>query len=128
MRWIIATMLAAAPAMAEPIAVPSGQPVELVEVIRDAPGTADIVWRFRFVAPQIARGGGTVGVDAALADMDALCADVAVPMVEQAEFAPDQVIISFTDRPVAFGSPAPEATQFFEAYRIEAGSCVWEGF
>jgi hypothetical protein len=27
---------------------------------------------------------------------------------------------------VPFGEPAPEATQFFEGYRIDAGRCVWE--
>ena len=31
-------------------------------------------------------------------------------------------------RAVAFGEPAPEATQYFEAYSIDGDRCVWEPF
>jgi hypothetical protein len=29
---------------------------------------------------------------------------------------------------VPFGEPAPDATQFFEAYRVEGDTCIWEAF
>ena len=40
---------------------------------------------------------------------------------------PARVIVSMSDRPTEFGAAVPEATQFFEAYRIEKGVCIWEG-
>ena len=40
---------------------------------------------------------------------------------------PEQIVISLMDRLVDFGATNPDATQFFEAYRIEDGTCIWEG-
>jgi hypothetical protein len=41
---------------------------------------------------------------------------------------PQQVIISLSDTAVPFGESAPEATQFFEAFAIRDGACIWEMF
>lgn len=128
MRAAAILLLTSLPALAQTIAVPSGQPVEFVDLVRNAPGTAETVWRFRFLAPQITREGGSVSAVAAAADIDALCADYVQPVLARYGVAPDQVIISLSDRPVAFGAPAPGATQYFEAYRIEGGTCVWEAY
>jgi hypothetical protein len=121
-------MLLAGPAQAAEIAVPSGQPVRFVELVREAPGVAEDTWRFRFVAPQIARDSGAVDADTALADIEALCSGYILPALEKFDTAPGQVIVSLADRETEFGKPAPEATQYFEAFRIEAGACIWEGF
>lgn len=110
------------------IAVPSGQVVTLQEIIWNAPGPMGLVTRFRFLAPAIARDGGTVGFAAASADMAHLCQVFALDRVVQAGPAPAQVIISLADQLVPFGEAAPEATQYFEAYRIEDGACIWEAF
>ena len=118
----------AAPALAEPVTVPSGQPVEFVDLVKEANGTPDSIFRYRFVAPQIARDGGTIGIDAALEDIDALCKSFVLPQLEADAEMPERVVISLSDRPVEFGVPTPAATQFFEAFRIENGACVWEGF
>ncbi|WP_254868678.1 DUF6497 family protein [Phaeobacter sp. HF9A] len=106
------------------IPVPSGQPVTLSEVLLDeAPGA---LWaRFRFVAPQIA--GQTEQGDSA-EDIDYLCARLALPYVAHHQISPARVVISLADRAVPFGTSAPEATQFFETYRIADDTCVWEGF
>jgi len=128
MKQAIALMLLTSPAIAEPVTVPSGQPVEFIEMIRDVEGTAGETLRFRFVAPQISRDGGTVSIEASLADIDVLCAEFVLPMVNKAAAAPDQVIISLADRKVDFGIASPEATQIFEAYRVEDTHCIWEGF
>ena len=47
-----------------------------------------------------------------------------------AEFgpAPEQIVISLSDRAVPFGESAPDVVQFFESYRIENDICVWEMF
>lgn len=114
---------------AEPaaIAVPSGQPVTLAEVLLDdAPGET---WaRFRFVAPQIARRGGSVSHEQAAPDMDHLCAGLALPYLAEQGLAPARVVISLSDRLLPFGTQDAEATQFFEAYRPEGATCIWEAF
>lgn len=105
-------------------AVPSGQPVMLQDLFWQEGD--DLVLRVRFLAPQIAREGGTVAYDAAVKDMLHLCDTVVRPQVEAGEDKPDQIIISFSDIDVPFGEADPAATQFFEAYRIENGACIWE--
>lgn len=119
-------LLAAVPALAQEVSVPSGQTVTLQEVLLDdAPGA---LWvRFRFLAPEIARDGGSLTPDAASADMEYLCQDLAVPYLADHDIEPARIVISLADRPVEFGASDPEATQFFEAYRLEDARCIWEG-
>ena len=109
------------------IEVPSGQEITLQDVIWNAPGPDGLALRFRFLAPGIAPGGG-VDFDMAAADMQHLCDSYAVPRIADQGPHPDQVIISLSDVAVPFGEAAPEATQFFESFRIEEGVCVWEMF
>lgn len=111
---------------AELIPVPSGQPVTLQDVIWNAPGPEGMALRFRFIAPQIAREGGSVSFEVAVEDMLALCETYALPRLSDVGPAPTQVIISFSDIPVPFGEAMPEATQFFEAFSIVDGTCIWE--
>lgn len=110
---------------ATPITVPSGQAVQLQDAIWNVDGPLGLTLRFRFVAPAIAPGGG-VDVETAQADMQALCDRFALPRVPGIGPQPVQVIISMADRALPFGEAAPEATQYFEAYRLEDGQCVWE--
>ncbi len=124
---MIAVLIWAGATQASEIAVPSGQPVDLFEVIEDPDGTAGLTLRYRFVAPEIAREGGSIGIDSALDDIEALCESVVLPQLQHGETVPDQVVISLMDRPIEFGATNPQATQFFEAFRIENGQCVWEG-
>lgn len=112
----------------EPIAVPSGQHVVLQDVVRDAPGPDGITLRFRFIAPAIAHQGGTVDVDQAMADMAYLCEHYALSRSTGVVPAPAQIVISLSDIAVPFGESVPDATQYFEAYRIENGACIWEAF
>lgn len=119
-----------------PVTVPSGQQVLLSEVLLDdSPGA---LWaRFRFVVPGISRQapeGADAGVEAgadfqrSAADMDYLCDSLALDYLAQHALSPSMVVISFSDRPVEFGTPDPDATQFFEAYRPGEGRCIWEAF
>lgn len=110
------------------IAVPSGQEITLLDVIWNVPGPEGLALRFRFVAPQIARDGGTVDYETASADMLHLCQSFALAEMERFGPTPQQIIISLSDRPVPFGQTAPEATQFFEAFTLQDGSCMWEMF
>ncbi len=109
------------------IDVPSGQPVALHEVRVDQMGAETWV-RFRFVAPLIARAGGTVDYDVASLDMAALCRTLAVPYLAQHDLHGDVIVISLADRPTEFGAADRDATQFFEAFRLQGDVCIWEGF
>lgn len=110
------------------VQVPSGQDMRLLDVIWNVPGPAGMATRFRFLAPAIAREGGGVDFETAAADMMHLCQTYALPRIEAAAAAPAQIIISLSDRDVPFGVPDPDATQFFEAYRVENEACIWEVF
>ncbi len=112
----------------ETITAPSGQIVTLREVVWNAPGPEGLTLRFHFVAPDISVEGGTVDFDTASADMLWLCQTIALPRVASTGPAPAQIVISLSDRDVPFGQPAPDATQFFEAYSIAGGVCTWDVF
>lgn len=106
--------------------VPSGQPVELSDVLLDNnPG--ELWLRFRFIAPKIGSTVGRIGYDVASTDMAHLCETLAVPYVNKHQLEPALVVISFSDRAIEFGNASPDATQFFEAYRLEQSRCIWEG-
>ena len=123
-----ALLLSAGAAIADPVVVPSGQAITFVDVITDTPGPAGETWRYRFLAPSIARDTGVVSGAALIADIDAICSGFVVPDLVRSDARPDQVIISLADRPVEFGVANPDATQVFEAYRIDGQTCLWEGF
>jgi len=110
------------------VPVPSGQEVTLMDVIWNIPGPEGLATRFRFLAPAIARAGGTITADQAQDDMLALCRGFALDRIAAAGPQPAQIIISLSDRPVPFGDTVPEATQYFESYALEDGDCVWSLF
>ena len=107
--------------------LPSGQTVELHEVVVEE-FSGQTVARFRFIAPAIARTGGTVRFTDAELDMAELCEAVALPYVADHAVPAQSVVISLSDRVVEFGSSDPDATQFFDAFRVENSTCIWEGF
>lgn len=127
---ILTLLTSALPLRAEElIAVPSGQPVSLQDVILNQPGPEGLTARFRFLAPEIARQGGSIDFDTASLDMDHLCNSYALPRVLTGTGPrPGQIIVSLSDVPVIFGEITPQATQFFEAYTVENDTCVWEQF
>lgn len=126
-------LLAAPAAIAQDAGIPvpgapSGQRIDYVETIQGLPGPDGLTIRFRFVAPGIARDGGNVDAETAQADMIWLCDVFALPRVAATGPVPAQIIISLADRAAPFGEPAPEITQFFEAYTINDGHCLWDAF
>lgn len=123
-------LMASAPVPAKDVVVPvpSGQVVTWLDTVQGEPGPAGLTMRFRFIAPAIAREGGTVTPEQAQADMQALCDGFALDRVPLNGPQPGQIVISLSDRPVEFGAADPEATQFFEAYSVIDGTCVWEVF
>ena len=110
------------------IELPSGQLVKLVETIWNTPGPQGLATRFRFLAPEINHASGSVDFQAAAEDIAWLCQNYALSRVTDAGPMPGQIIISLEDRPVPFGEADPEAVQYFEAFRVENGVCIWEVF
>lgn len=110
------------------IDVPSGQPIQYLDTISNIPGQEGLTYRFRFIAPAINRETGTMTAESSADDLLTLCNTFALPRLPSTGPVPNQIIISLSDLEVPFGQPAPQATQFFEAFRIEDGSCVWELF
>ncbi len=110
------------------LAVPSGQWVTWHDLILDRPSADSAIYRFRYLAPSIARQGGTMDFEASIGDMQHLCETAVLPRLPASLPALVQVIISFADMPVPFGDTNPEATQFFVAFNIKDGTCILEPF
>lgn len=121
---LLAILLAAGPAHA--FDVPSGQPVELQEVLIDTV-EAETWLRFRFIAPAIAREAGTIDYQTAAEDMMFLCESFALSYIADYALTGEVIVISLADRETEFGTADPDATQFFEAFRAEGEACIWEG-
>lgn len=122
---ICAALMAASPLWA--LDVPSGQVIELQEVLIDDTNGSNVL-RFRFLAPAIAREGGTMTYADSAPDIEDLCASTVIPYLAEYTLTPDIVVISLADRAVEFGQPDPDATQFFDAFRIQDNTCIWEAF
>ena len=110
------------------LVVPSGQDVTLIDTVQTAPGPEGLTLRFRFLSPAVARSAGRISVEEAQVDMAHLCTHYALPRVTKSGPVVQQVIISMSDRVVPFGESDPEATQYFEAFSIADGTCIWEAF
>ncbi|WP_299687680.1 DUF6497 family protein [uncultured Tateyamaria sp.] len=107
--------------------LPSGQDVTLHEVLVDQVG-AEAWLRFRFLAPSIVQSGDGVTYAAAEADFGVLCDAIARPYLTEFDLTADIVVISLMDRAVPFGTSDPDATQFFETFRVADDACVWQAF
>ena len=121
------TLAVATPVVAQET-IPSGQALVLWEVMWErieGGGTQAVL---RFIAPGVAREGGTVGPEAALTDLDWLCATHAVPLSRLPAARADSVVITMMDRPVPRGVTDPDATQYFGLYTIENGECSPEDY
>jgi hypothetical protein len=108
------------------LAVPSGQGIELFEVLIDEVG-AEVWLRFRFVAPAIGKDGAGLAYEDVLDDFEHLCARVALPYMDDYALQADVVVIAMLNRKVDFGVADPDVTQFVEAFRIEGALCAPEG-
>ncbi|MGJ8585090.1 MAG: DUF6497 family protein [Marinosulfonomonas sp.] len=116
-----------AAAQAAPMDVPSGLELRYFETISDH-SQQGLSYRFRFIAPAIAREFGEVDFETLEKDMAFLCNSFALPRIPNMGPKPSQIVISIADRETKFGFPDPEATQIFEAYSIDGDTCIWEPF
>ena len=120
-RQIAAALIAiASPAFADQPAVPSGYAHELLDAIFEEEAN---LWRFRFVSP----GLRADDFEKVAADFLHLCEVDILPSLIASGQSASQIVISIADREVPFGEMDPEAVQFFEAFRVENETCIWEG-
>ncbi|HEY0213632.1 MAG TPA: DUF6497 family protein [Paenirhodobacter sp.] len=114
-------------AMAQDVVVPSGQPVQWIETLRDLQGPSGLTLRFRFVAPELGTPQA-VSQDQLEADMQALCDGYALPRVAATGPQPAQIVISLSSKVIPFGESDATVAQFFDAYSIVDGVCSWDMF
>jgi hypothetical protein len=107
---------------AEGIVVPSGQPVSFIEFISEE---ATNTVRFRFLTPEIGKSFQYADV---AGDFQVVCDEQVVPALEANGLTPAQIVLSMSAVDIPFGEPAPEVLQFFEIFRAENGTCIWEEF
>jgi hypothetical protein len=107
---------------AENIPVPSGQPLSFIGFISEAEG--DIL-RFRFLAPDI---GTTFDYIDVAADFQMVCDEQVIPALDENALAPSQIVLSMSAVDIPFGEDNPDVLQFFEIFRPENGTCIWEEF
>lgn len=125
MRYALALILAGG--VAQAVEVPSGQVIDLAEVLVDQ--QASQTWlRFRFLAPQIAVGDAHLSYAQVAPDFQHLCDKLVLPYIAEHALTGDVIVISMADRDVPFGEADPEAIQYFEAFRLHEGACMWEEF
>ena len=107
--------------------VPSGQPITLHEVLLDNVNGEDWL-RFRFIAPRIGRADSDISYADSAPDMAHLCGNVVIPYMAEYNLTGHLIVVSLADQETEFGATNPDATQFFDAFRVENGACIWEVF
>ena len=107
---------------ADGIVVPSGQPLTFLEFISE--GEVEMV-RFRFLTPQI---GTTYTYMDVAADFQVVCDEQVMPVLDANTLNPAQIVLSMSAADIPFGEDNPDVLQFFEIFRPENGTCIWEEF
>lgn len=148
-RFSLLLALLAGPAAAQEVALPSGLPARLFDVVLEGPGgevqapdaftdaeggeppppvaaATDGVARFRLLVDGL---GGTGGAYADVAgDFLWVCEELALPALGANGWVPSEVVVTLADREVAFGESDAQAVQFFEGFRVAGGACVPQAF
>jgi len=125
--WLIMMLvMMAVPCWAEDIALPSGQSVTLFDVVLEE-GPPRVA-RLRFLAPDIDPAGAALTYAAVAPDFVYLCDSYGLPALAANDWQVDEIVISMSDREVAFGVATPEATQYFEPFTVVDGHCAQAQF
>lgn len=124
--WVIILgICVAAPVVAVELTTPTGRIVTLFDVVLEP--DVDLA-RFRFLLPDISPDAAGLAYADVLDDMQYLCDEVALPGLAASAWEGNEVIVSFSSAEVGFGEIAPEVTQFFQPFRVDGETCIWEDF
>lgn len=121
----ISALVFCGPLTAQSVSVPSGTEMRLFEVIFDEQPE---VARFRFVTAAISPANEALQFEDVIGDLEYLCADVVLPALSESDRQTDAIVISLSEREIAFGEVAPDVVQFFQPFRISENACIWEEF
>ena len=113
--------------LASPLAaleLPSGQAIAFQEYLVEPQDAQDQLARFRYVMAALE---GMVYAEVE-ADFLTLCEAHALPLLRDHGVVAGQIIVSIGARVSEFGVTDPDNRQFFEVFRPEGDSCIWEGF
>lgn len=80
----------------------------------------------RYLAPEIARDGGSKTYEDAAAAMDEICAGAGLATARQNESPVARIVVTLMDRIVEWGRATPEATQFIATYAVTEAGCEWQ--
>jgi uncharacterized protein DUF6497 len=129
MKVLALLFLMALPAhAAQKLAVPSGQLVLPYEALwEDQPENGEVWLVLRFLAPDIAKAKGKYSYNDTTPDIDFLCENIGLPLVEMTGGGVDQIIVTLLDAPLARGARDKKVTRYMNAYRVDQGICEWEG-
>jgi hypothetical protein len=108
--------------------VPSGQGVTLLDIIWNSEGPEGVTPRFRFLAPAIARSGGSVSYELAEMDLQHLCDEFVLAALGENGPLPATVLLTLADRAIEFGVSDPDSTQYTEMFRLDGTTCIREVF
>jgi|GEM_PF-668216 len=114
-------------ALADLPPVPSGQNLEVFEEAFQIITPAKRQFYLGILAPEIKRGG-TVGVEAAIADIDVLCEAYALQGSQRPADglgAASEVVIRLMDRPITYGETNSDVRQYMGFYDVSQGQCKW---
>lgn len=114
------------PALAREITLPSGKTVTHFETMHDDDA---MVSRFRFTMAALQTNPDALSDGPArVADLGFLCELFAVIEADAAAPYPDAVVISVAASQTTFGDATPDVAQFFEAFVVDDGHCIWDEF
>jgi len=117
-------ILTASGVAAQDVSVPSGLDVALYDVILEDPTQTA---RFRFLVPAIGGADPVTFTDVA-DDLQYLCDTLAIPGLAANGWAAKDVVISLSAEEVDFGVVTDNVTQYFQPFRVEQDTCIWEDF
>ena len=122
MCTLCAASVLAAETIVDNIPVPSGQALSFIEFISEAEGETV---RFRFLTPDIGTAFDYIDV---AADFQMVCDDLVLPVLDANALAPRQIVLSMSVVDIPFGEDHLDVLQFFEIFKPENGTCIWEEF
>ncbi|MEZ7813818.1 MAG: hypothetical protein ACI9O0_001224 [Paracoccaceae bacterium] len=114
------------PGDSSPITLPSGETVNLMEIVLGVPSPMGEALRFRFLAPFLDQK--KLPDDVLFEDIFYLCAEYALKKIDGVSPNAQQIIISLSEAPLAFGQASDDIAQYFEAFSRQGQTCEWDAF
>ena len=106
--------------------LPSGREVRLMDVVLDVPSPLGRAVRFRFLSTELAQEKPEAA--ALFTDMEYLCNRYALAKSEEVSPDAEQIVISLSAAPIAFGQASDDIAQYFEAFSRQGQTCEWDAF